>query len=164
MLYYFRRSVLLLLLCLSLVSCQRGDKSPSPVAAPPQGDWSSPVAAVTTFYKAVAEEKFDVAWWSLSQASQEKFIEGLVDEAKISPFDARRYFEQNDPALRRGFWKSFRESSKIPTMMSEAKFQLLSAAENRAQVQVISGSTTLENVAVKEGSQWRMGFVETFMK
>ncbi len=143
---------------------------PSPVstsAAPPSSaasSYANPTDAVKSFYDAILNEKYNVAWSTLSKKSQDKFVAMVAEEEKMDPSKIREMFDQNQSAIQLGFWKSFRDSSKIATIAPTAAYKPSSENGNEAAVEMTSGSVSLQNKAYKEGNGWKFGYVETFME
>jgi len=125
--------------------------------------YATPIDATKGFYDAVVAEKYDVAWGALTKASQDKFINMVADDEKMDPAKVRTLFEENQSSIQLGFWKSFRNSSKLDTVAPKATYQVLNSGPELAEVQLNSGDVVLKSKAIKENGQWRMGYVETFL-
>ncbi len=166
--------ILLVLSLLGFISCEAKEKmqpstevsapapTPTPSAAPPVQN-STPEAAVKNFYEAIAQEKFDVAWKNLSQESQNKLIKMVAEEEKMKEDDVRKLFDENRKSIQLGFWKSFRESSKLAQYAPSAQYQVLSQEGGQSTVQMKSGEVALDAKAVQENGTWKMGYAESFL-
>src|SRR5215470_4083263 len=131
--------------------------------AAPATNLSTPTDAVKTFFDAISKEQYDVAWSSLSKASQDKFISMVAEDEKLDPAKVRDLFEQNQMPIRLGFWRSSRNSSKIDVFAPGATYKVTQQDTDRAEVELTSGQVTLKSKAINENGQWKMGYVETFL-
>lgn len=122
---------------------------------------NGPTDTVKNFFNSVDQEKFEVSWKSLSAYSQKRIVQMVAQEVKSSPEDVRRLFEENDDSIRKGFWKSFRESSSIPTLARFATFYSIEKGPNIALVLVRLGSQELSFQVYQEGGKWKMGLIES---
>lgn len=133
--------------------------------SPFKADFSTPMAANRTFFEAVANGNFAVAWEGLSRKSQRKFIQLVAKSEKIPISQARDLFQNNRPPIKMGFWKSFRTSSKLAMFVPQAKYQLIWEKGNRAEVRASSrGDRSLLGKLYKEKGKWRMGYMESFVQ
>ena len=133
----------------------------APAAAAPT--LATPIDAVKGFFDAVSKEQYDVAWATLTKASQDKFITMVASDEKMEPAKVRELFEQTQTSIRIGFWRSFRNSSKLDLVAPTATYKVLNEGPEQAEVEMTSGDVVLKSKAFKEGSQWKMGYVETFL-
>ncbi len=134
--------------------------APAPAAAP---KLATPVDAVKGFFDAVSKEQYDVAWASLTKTSQDKFVTMVAEDAKLDPAKVRDLFVQNQMSIRIGFWRSFRNSSKLDIVAPGASYKVLNEGPELAEVEMTSGDIVLKSKALKEDGQWKMGYVETFL-
>ncbi len=171
---HFHRFALLFALLLLIPGCpskKTEEPAKAPEAAkqeeaakPAKGNYATPIDAVKSFYNSISEERFDISWDSLSAASKDKFIKMVAEDEKMDPVKVKDLFDNNRMPIRMGFWKSFRDSSKIATFASKAQYKLVSESGNEAVVEMNAEDVVLESKAIKEGSVWKMGYVESFLK
>jgi ribosomal protein L16 Arg81 hydroxylase len=163
--------IFLILSLLGMVSCESKQKSTEPVEMSGEAGAPSeikiknatPEAAVKNFYDAVSEEKFDLAWNELSKNSQNKFIKMVADDEKMPEAEVRKLFEENRKSIQLGFWKSFRDSSKLAQYAPGAQYEVLSQEDGKSMVQMKSGEMVLDSQVVLEGGSWKMGYAESFL-
>lgn len=176
---FSKNSLIPLLVLLSFSTACHGEKkkeaAPTPAAtteakpekteapAAPTLNASTPVDGVKGFYDAVSKEQYDIAWASLSKASQDKFISMVAEDEKLDPAKVRELFSQNQTPIRIGFWRSFRNSSKLDIVAPGATYKLVNESPDQAEVEMSSGEVVLKSKAFKEDGQWKMGYVETFL-
>ncbi len=128
-----------------------------------QVGYATPDAAVKGFMDAVAGEKYDVAWVSLSKHTQNRFSEEVAKDEKMDVTKVKDMFGSNAAPLQNGFWKAFREASKIPEFVKDAKYQVQNTTEQEALVNFTTGTGAVIPCKVyKEGSNWLFGYAETF--
>ncbi|MFO1519550.1 MAG: hypothetical protein U1F57_07830 [bacterium] len=123
--------------------------------------FSKPADAVKTFFTALNDKDFDLAWESLSVTSQKQLIETFAKKRRMSFVKARELFDKNKEAVREQFWGPFRDNSKILPLISGAVYTVTDEKPKEAMVEMKSGGITNHLKAVKEGEQWRMGYVES---
>src|SRR5205809_223305 len=59
---------------------------PAPAAPPAAAsNLATPIDAVKGFFDAVSKEQYDVAWSTLTKASQDKFISMVASDEKMDP-------------------------------------------------------------------------------
>ena len=163
-------SCLFILLLAACPSKKKEETAKPGEAAPPavktgelKADLNSPVAATKTFYDSVVAEKYDVAWKSLTKVSQDKIVSMVAEEEKLDPAAVHKLFDNNETPIQLGFWKSFRASSKVTEYVPQAIFKLVNESGNQATVELANKLVVIESKAFKEGGDWKMGYVETFM-
>lgn len=139
---------------------ESGAKAPEAVAP----SFATPDAAVKGFFDAVNEKKYGVAWASLTPKSQQKIVDMVSQDEKMKPEEVKALFDQNKTPIQRGFWDSFRESSKTSQFAPAATYKTLNENGNQASVELSSGNVKLEIKAFKEGNGWKAGYIETFME
>ncbi len=140
--------------------------SPSGTVSPDgalKTDLSTPEGATQTFYTSVNSEKFDISWKSLSKTSQDKIVAMVAEEEKMDPKEVQKLFDANAQAIQAGFWKSFKNSSKVDQYAPGAAYKVVKVDGNEAQVQLTNKLVVLDSKAFKEDGQWKMGYVESFM-
>jgi hypothetical protein len=126
--------------------------------------YKSPTDAVKGFFDAVNNKKYDISWAALSTHSQDKIISMVAEDEKMDLKAVRDLFEKNQMSIQLGFWDSFRESSKISQFAPQASYKLLNENGDKGMVEMSAGNVKLEVKAFKEGSDWRAGYVESFME
>jgi hypothetical protein len=126
--------------------------------------YSTPTEAVKTFFTALKDKDFDLAWESLSTVSQNQFIQSLAASQKISPAQARELLDKNKESVRVSFWAPLRERSKIVPLVPNAVYTLTDEKDNQAMVEMKSGGISNHIKAIKEGKEWRMGYVESALQ
>ncbi len=122
---------------------------------------AQPESVVANFFSAVAEEKFDEGWKLLSLYSQKEIVRMVAEEAESSPQIIEELFEENHPSIQEGFWRSFKNTSKISQVSSQAKFKTLKNVSGLATVQVSVGSNLVDFEVYQESGEWKMGLIET---
>lgn len=167
--------LLLLTLCTACPAKKKQETPPPPVPteakAPPAApsepggalNLATPVDSVKGFFDAVSKEQYNVAWATLTKASQDKFISMVAEDEKLDPAKVREMFSQNQMPIRIGFWRSFRNSSKLDIVAPGATYKVLNEGPEMAEVEMTSGDVVLKSKTYKEGGQWKMGYVETFL-
>src|SRR5688572_15183090 len=119
--------LLLLTLCTACPAKKKQEIPPPPAPAPteakaptaapsePSGslNLATPIDSVKGFFDAVSKEQYNIAWATLTKASQDKFISMVAEDEKLDPAKVREMFSQNQMPIRIGFWRSFRNSSKL---------------------------------------------------
>ena len=75
----------------------------------------------------------------------------------------RGLFESDASSIRLGFWRSFRNSSKLDIYAPGATYKVVSESGDLAEVEMTSGSFSLKSKAFKEDGKWKLGYVETFL-
>ena len=158
----------ILFLCLSIFSASISYSNPTldiSSAQPAfQRDFSTPTAANRTFFEAVAKGNFSIAWEGLSRKSQREFIKLVAESEKIPISQARDLFQKNRPGIQKGFWESFRKSSKLALFVPQAKYELIWEKGNRAEVRASSNDgRSLLGKLYKEKGKWRLGYMESFV-
>jgi hypothetical protein len=126
-------------------------------------DLSSPEGATKAFYDSVNLEKFNISWNTLSKTSQDKIVIMVAEEEKLDPKEVRQLFDTNSQAIQAGFWKSFKNSSKVDQYAPGAVYKVLKVDGSEAQIQLSNKLVVLDSKAFKEDGQWKMGYVESFM-
>ncbi|GEM_PF-2788279 len=157
----------LLFLVLSIPSFSREQRGISKVLNTRENfpqKYVSPREAVKTFFTAMKDKDFDLAWESLSSVSQNQLVQEFARSRKISAAQARELFDKNKEAVRIGFWEPLRERSKIIPLVQDAVYTLTDQKENEAMVEMKSGGITHHLRAVKEGKEWRMAYVESALQ
>ncbi len=122
---------------------------------------AQPENAVADFFAAVAEDKFDEGWKLLSHYSQKEIIRMVAEEAESSPQIIEELFEENHPSIQEGFWRSFKNTSKISQVSSQAQFKTLKKVSGLATVQVSVGNNLVDFEVYQESGLWKMGLIET---
>lgn len=116
---------------------------------------------VERFFMSVATEDFGVSWNILSTYSQNTIVSMVAEEADSPPEVIRELFENNHRAVRRGFWASFRDSSKIPSFVPHATYRQLEEAPGMATVKVLVGDEELRFEVYEEDGKWKLGLIES---
>ena len=125
--------------------------------------YDKPEAPVEGFFKAVSDQKFDVAWKSLSKHTQDRFIEEVAKEESIDKEKIRAMFDKNELPIQNGFWKAFRDTSKTEEMVKGASFSVQSSSGNEGLINFnTSNGAVIPCKVFKEGDSWRFGYAETF--
>lgn len=127
------------------------------VAADPVG--GSPAGAVKGFFGAVAAREYSKAWGLLSNASKTQICDMIAKDENMKAADVRAMFDGSDPRIEKGFWDSFRESSKADVLASSL-YTAGAVRGNRADVKM-DGNETVFHV-FKENGKWKFGLMETF--
>ena len=147
-----RRMSLLATLALALLLA-------SPVLAT-QVPQKEPSQAVKGFFQAVDGQDYAQAWALLSSQSRTTLVNLIARDEKLDPQEVLQLFESNAPAIRAGFWESFRTSSGA-SVLAAGTFQTLETSGNRARVQM-QGREQVAFLAFLEQGSWHFGLVETF--
>jgi hypothetical protein len=126
--------------------------------------YSKPSEAVKTFFTAFKDKDFDLAWESLSAASKDQFVRSFATGRRISPAQARDLFDKNKESVRLEFWTPLRDRSRIVPLVQDAVYTETDEKDNQAMVEMKSGGVTNHVKAVKEGKEWRMGYVESALQ
>ncbi len=135
-----------------------------PSSSPGIVDFRTPTGVIRTFFESVNDQKYDVTWASLSTYSRNEFVGRLSKATEMDPKEVKEMFDKNPMKLQESFWKSFRNSSKIPSFAPNATYRLLEEDEGVAVVELSSGGIKIKSLAYQEGEEWRMGYVESFLK
>ncbi|MHB2017422.1 MAG: hypothetical protein ACYCW6_10795 [Candidatus Xenobia bacterium] len=133
----------------------------APAAAP--NGVSDAAAACHNFFSAVNSRDYGTAWKLLSHKSQDSLIDGVVKSDKIDQATVRQMFDSNDERLQRGFWDSFRESSKA-VVYASADYRVESVKGDEAKVSFGKNGDTAPTklLAYHEADGWKFGLMETF--
>lgn len=123
--------------------------------------FSSPQDAIKTFFTALKDKDFDLAWESLSKPSQDRFVRMLAASRRISLAQARELFDKDKDAVKLGFWNHLRDRSKIVPLVQDAVYVLTDQKNGQAMVELKSAGNTYHLKAVLEGYNWRMGYMES---
>lgn len=126
-------------------------------AADPVG--GGPAGAVKGFFGAVAAQEYPKAWALLSSTSKNTICEMIAKDEKMQAADVRTLFETNDPSIRKGFWESFRQSSKSD-VLAASSFTTGAVNGERADVTMQGNSAVF--LTFREKGQWKFGLMETF--
>lgn len=118
-------------------------------------------STVAQFFQAVAQEKFAKSWSLLSRYSQDNIISMVAKEVESTPVMIQKLFEENHDAVQRGFWSSFRHSSRIPLMEPTARYEQTTASSRSATVQVQVGEEILNFEVFQENGKWKFGLIES---
>jgi hypothetical protein len=137
--------------------------TPSPAAKEVVLKLATPIEATQGFYDAIAAENYAAAWGSLTKKSQDKFISMVSEDEKMDKDKVRDLFDRDASSIRLGFWRSFRNSSKLDIYAPGATYKVVSEAGDQAEVEMSSGSFSLKSKAFKEDGKWKLGYVETFL-
>lgn len=137
--------------------------TPAPAAKPVELKLGTPVEATQGFYDAIAAENYAAAWGSLTKKSQDKFVSMVAEDEKLDKDKVRDLFERDTSSIRLGFWRSFRNSSKLDIYAPGATYKVVSESGDQAEVEMTSGSFSLKSKAFREDGKWKMGYVETFL-
>ncbi|HEX5034403.1 MAG TPA: hypothetical protein VFW62_07995 [bacterium] len=138
--------------------------SPTPAAKEaPVLKLATPVEATQGFYDAIAGENYAAAWGSLTKKSQEKFVTMVAGDEKMDKAKVQELFDSDSASIRNGFWRSFRNSSKLDIYAPGATYKVVSESGDVAEVEMTSGSFALKSKAFKEDGKWKLGYVETFL-
>ena len=114
------------------------------------------VVALRGFFVSVAAQDYAPAWSALSAKSQGWIANAIADSAH------RKLLDDNDSSVQRGFWDSFRESSK-PEVFTQMAMTPAAAPGADADV-TVSGANVKDMVILmyKEAGGWKVGWMETF--
>lgn len=137
--------------------------SPTPAAKPVVLKLDTPVEATQGFYDAIAGENYAAAWGSLTKKSQDKFVSMVAEDEKMDKSKVQELFDKDTSAIRQGFWRSFRNSSKLDIYAPGATYKVVSESDDQAEIEMTSGSFSLKSKAFKEDGKWKLGYVETFL-
>ncbi|HKX13489.1 MAG TPA: hypothetical protein VJP40_10075, partial [bacterium] len=94
---------------------------------------------------------------------QDKFISMVAEDEKMDKDKVRDLFDRDTSSIRLGFWRSFRNSSKLDIYAPGATYKVVSESGDLAEVEMTSGSFSLKSKAFKEDGKWKLGYVETFL-
>lgn len=145
----------------------QGTTLPAPAQAP--GQRLIPIVrhlndtekVVEQFFLSVATENFDYSWRMLSTYSQNTIVTMVAKEAEKSPELIRQLFDSNHASVQNGFWSSFRDSSRIPTIVSKATYQQMDRADSLATVRVQVGQEEIRFELYEEDGNWKLGLIES---
>lgn len=118
-----------------------------------------PASAVQGFFAAVSGGRYPEAWALLSTPSQEWIITEVARDEKQDPATVRELFQTTDPAVQKGFWDSFRQSSQAAALAAQS-YTTASTTGNTATVTAAGLDVPFQ--VVLEGGAWRFGLIETF--
>lgn len=139
--------------------------SPGPSASAAPERSISPAASVTArFFDAVYQMDYLTAWQCLSSKSQNHIIQ-LVhkSEPKLSTEEIRRLFDQGDRSVLRGFWSQLRQSIGIEIWQKQ-RFENGPAGASAQEAFVSVKPANLQLYARQEGTDWKFGYVESFVE
>lgn len=146
-----------------LTTDNESKKPPEAIHAVSSSPNSLAMSAVSTFYNAIGDQNYSLAWNALTKKSQDTFVAMVAEDEKLSTDKVRDLFERNTSSIKVGFWRSFRKSSKLDFYASGASYKVIKESADQAVVEMTSGDFTLESKAFKENGVWKMGYVETFL-
>jgi hypothetical protein len=126
--------------------------------------YSKPTEAVRTFFTALKDKDFDLAWESLSTTSKNQFVQSFAANRKMSLAKVRDLFDKNKESIRLEFWTPMRDRSRIVPLVQDAVYTETDEKNNEAMVEMKSGGVTNHMKAIKEGKEWRMGYVESALQ
>jgi len=124
---------------------------------------SAAIEPVKTFYEAVNDKNYALAWSVLTKRTQDKFISMVAEDEKMALKKVRDLFENNAIPIQKGFWNSFREASKVMTLLPKAHYTVLSSKGKMAVVELSDDSQKLDSKAFKENGKWKLGYAESFL-
>ncbi len=121
------------------------------------------IAACHQFFVDVDHQAYGAAWKLLTARSQDTLIKAVADSEHMDSGKVRALFVNNDPAIQKGFWTSFRGSAKADLYVA-ATMKTLSDDGHQAKLGVyVNGQEAKAKLlAYKEGSTWKFGMAETF--
>lgn len=128
-------------------------------------DALTPAEAPQIFMESVYKLNYKEAWNILSAESQAHFIDTVIKMEKnntLHKAQVQGYFNNDDRALRRGFWNQFRRSMDV-LAWSEQTFSTGEAGPD-GLVWVMVQPANIRVLARQEGSNWKFAFYETFVK
>jgi hypothetical protein len=138
-----------LLVLITLISC---------LVAPAQAQ-KDPAQAVKAFFQAVSARDYGRAWNLLSSTSQNRIVNMVANDEKMSTEAVRRLFETHDPSICTGFWDSFRASSHSEILAGRT-FITGQVVGNRGSVRMQENNEQ-NFVTVLEKGSWRFGMMES---
>lgn len=118
-------------------------------------------AVVSQFFQSVAREDFAESWNILSTYSQNTIVAMVAEEAQKPPDLIRQLFETNHRSVQNGFWSSFRESSRIPTLTVYATYRQTERNGPLATVKVRVGEEEIRFELYEEAGRWKLGLIES---
>lgn len=132
------------------------------LAAAATAQEGKPSGAVQAFWAAVNSKNYAGAWSLLSKYSQDTIINRVAKDEKMDVSKVRKMFESNSAQTQRGFWESFRTSSKAD-VFAQGKFKTISGNDKSAQVSMDGvDASKLTFKVIREGQAWKVGLIETF--
>ncbi|MGE0495179.1 MAG: hypothetical protein AB7S38_38595 [Vulcanimicrobiota bacterium] len=132
------------------------------LAASATAQEGKPSGAVQAFWAAVSSKNYAGSWSLLSKHSQDTIITRVAKDEKMDVTKVRKMFESNSPQTQRGFWDSFRTSSKAD-VFAQGKFKTVSSNNKSAQVTMDGvDPSKLTFKVFREGQTWKVGLIETF--
>jgi hypothetical protein len=120
------------------------------------------VLVLRGFFAAVAARDYATAWAAFSAKTQNWVAQGIAESAQMTVGEVRKLLDSNDERVQRGFWESFRESSK-PEVLTQLGMTPATAPGADGAVRV-TGANVKEMVILmyKEAGGWKVGWMETF--
>lgn len=120
------------------------------------------VVALRAFFASVAAKDYAPAWSAFTSKTQNWVAQSIADSANMPVAEVRKLLDTNDDRVQRGFWDSFRDSSK-PEAFLQTAMTLGTAPGGDAAVKV-SGANVKDMAILmyKEAGGWKVGWMETF--
>ena len=115
------------------------------------------------FFQSVGAEDYQTSWSVLNKNSQDYFVAEVAKGDNLSPASVQKLFDTNDPAIRSGFWSSFRDASKSADIAKTATYKTVSASGNSAIVLMQVNSRELK-LTMKDEAGWKLDYKASFIK
>jgi hypothetical protein len=119
------------------------------------------VDALRAFFAAVAAKDYATAWSGFSAKTQTLVAQNIAASANLTAADVRKLLDANDDRIQRGFWDSFRGSSK-PERFGQVTMTpgIVPLADGAVKLTVNGQDMTF--LMYKEAGGWKVGWMETF--
>jgi hypothetical protein len=120
------------------------------------------VVALRGFFVSVAAKDYAPAWSAFSAKTQAWVAQSIAESASMPVAEVRSLLDANDDRVQRGFWDSFRESSKPDVFTGMA---MTPAAAPGADAAVKVNGANVKDMTIlmyKEAGRWKVGWMETF--
>ncbi len=136
--------------------------SPASADTSPQGA----VDVIKNFYHAVDAQDYPKAWGLLTEASKNRIVNMVAEEAALPANQIREMFDNTTDDIRDGFWKSFREGEQSKLVLSlDLKY-----AGEKDGFHVVSATMPAEEggngqtleIFIKDENGPKFGIAETF--
>jgi hypothetical protein len=117
--------------------------------------------ALRAFFAAVAAKDYATAWSAFSAKTQGWVAQSIADSANMTAAEVRKLLDANDDRVQRGFWDSFRTSSK-PERFAQVAMNPGIAPGGDGAVQLTVDGQQMTVLMSKEAGGWKVGWMETF--
>jgi hypothetical protein len=122
---------------------------------------AAPVVVLRGFFVAVAAKDYAPAWSAFSAKTQGWVAQSIAGSANMTAAEVRKLLDSNDDRVQRGFWDSFRESSK-PELFTQLAMSPAAAAGADGAVKLTVNGQQMTFLMYQEAGGWKLGWMETF--